>query len=191
MAGLAFSVPEGEAVDKTPRSCPQSYPQIFGRLPRRKRYLLMTTLLIVYHTQSGTSARYAAAAVRGARREAGIETRVLRACDAGAGALAECDGLLLVAAENSGSLAGGMKDFLDRTFYPAAETGVVCPYALLISAGNDGRGAVTQARRILSGYPLVEALEPLILRGAESPGALSQCEELGEGLASGLQMGIF
>ena len=151
----------------------------------------MKNLLIVYHSQSGTSALYAAAAARGAGRESGVLTRVCRAWDAGARDLADCDGLLLVAAENSATLSGNMKDFLDRTLYPAIDAGVVCPSTLIISAGNDGRGAVAQARRILSGYPLVEALEPLILRGEANREMLARCEELGEGLATGLQMGIF
>ncbi len=151
----------------------------------------MKTLLIVYHSQSGASAQLARAASRGAREEAGVAVRVSRAWDAGAEDLAAADGLLLAMAENSGSLSGGMKDFLDRSFYPAIERGLVMPCALLVSAGNDGRGAVRQAQRILSGVPFPPATEPLILRGEATPEHLSASEELGRAFAAGLAMGIF
>ncbi|MEM9759296.1 MAG: flavodoxin, partial [Pseudomonadota bacterium] len=65
------------------------------------------------------------------------------------------------------------------------------PYALMISAGNDGRGAVEEARRILRGIPFTEALEPRIIRGPSTPSSLDEAAELGAGFAAGLAMGIF
>lgn len=151
----------------------------------------MKQLLIVYHTQSGASASLARASLRGAQRESSVESRALRAWDAGVADLDSADGLLLVAAENSASVNGGMKDFVDRIFYPAIARDVVIPYALIISAGNDGRGASAQMQRILSGIPLVPATEPLIIRGEVTLDYLRQCEAQGEALATGLSMGIF
>ena len=98
---------------------------------------------------------------------------------------------MLVMAENSGALCGTMKDFLDRTFYPAIARQLVLPYALLISAGNDGRGARQQAQRILSGYPFPPAAEPLILRGELCDEHEQSSAELGQAFAAGLAMGIF
>ena len=129
--------------------------------------------------------------MQGAAREAEVAVRLLRAWDAGTADLAAADGVLLVMPENSGALCGSMKDFLDRTFYPAIGRGLVMPYALLISAGNDGRGAQRQAERILSGYPFVAAAEPLILRGEISSAHEAASAELGEAFAAGLVMGIF
>ena len=151
----------------------------------------MKSLLIVYHTQSGSCAYLAKAAAEGARREEGVDTRVCRACDAGVRDLQASDGLLLVAAENSGSLSGASKDFLDRVFYPAIARELVLPYALLVSAGNDGRGAVQQAERILRGIPFVAAGEARILRGETSADHLDSAREAGQALAAGLAMGIF
>jgi len=115
----------------------------------------------------------------------------MRAWDTGTEDLLTADGLLIVAAENSGTLSGGMKDFLDRTFYPAISHSLVLPYAVLLSAGNDGRGAQRQVQRILSGYPFPPATEPLILRGKISDAHLEESEELGQAFAAGLAMGIF
>ena len=151
----------------------------------------MKTLLIAYHSQSGASAQMARAAWRGAATERGLEVVVRRAWDAGVEDLKRACGLLLVAAENSGALSGGMKDFLDRAFYPAIAHELVLPYALLLSAGNDGRGASDQAQRIMSGIPFPLATEPVILRGEVSDDHLRASEELGAAFAAGLVMGVF
>ena len=148
-------------------------------------------LTIIYHSQSGTSARFAAAVLEGARRETDIPALLLRAWDADTRSVADASGLVLVAAENSGSLAGGMKDFLDRVFYPSIARGLVLPYTLVLSAGNDGRGAAAQARRILSGIPFRPVAEPLILRGECRDEHLTACAEAGQAMAAGLSMGIF
>lgn len=151
----------------------------------------MTSLLIAYHSQSGASAQLARAAWGGARAEPDVRVEVRRAWDAGVTDLQRARGVLLVAAENSGALSGGMKDFLDRTFYPAIARGLVLPYALLVSAGNDGRGAVRQVERIMSGYPFPPAAEPVILRGEVTAAHLQAARELGAAFAAGLVMGIF
>jgi len=149
------------------------------------------TLLIAYHSQSGASARLAVSAQAGARQEPDCNVELRRVCDTGINELATASGLLLVAAENSGQLNGGCKDFLDRVFYPAISRELVMPYSLIISAGNDGRGAVTQVQRILSGIPFTAAAEPLILRGEPDEHSLARAAELGQGFAAGLEMGIF
>jgi hypothetical protein len=121
----------------------------------------------------------------------GTQVTVLRCADAGAQELAGSDALLLVCAENAGRLSGGAKEFLDRIFYPVHHRGLVLPYALLVTAGNDGRNAVADVQRMLRGIPFKPATDPLILRGAISPQQCERAGELGEALATGLAMGIF
>lgn len=147
-------------------------------------------MLVVYHSQSGASAKLAAASMEGALEHC-PEARFSRSVDVGAPEIVASTGVLLVCAENSGRLAGGMKDLLDRTFYPLIEHRCSLPYALLVSAGNDGRGAVAEAQRILRGVPFTEALEPLIIRGLPDRVALHKAREFGAGFAAGLDMGIF
>ena len=148
-------------------------------------------LLIVYHSQSGTTAALAAAVRRGALCEAGVSVNFMRAWDAGSDDLLACDGLLLGLAENSGTMAGGMKDFLDRTFYPVEGRILSLPYAIFISAGNDGSGALRAIHRIAGGYPFREVQEPLIVQGDIHEQHLQQAEELGMTLAAGLDAGIY
>jgi NAD(P)H-dependent FMN reductase len=151
----------------------------------------MKSLLLVYHSQSGASADLARACADAAATVTGVRLQVLRAWDAGSREVLAADGLLLVAAENSGALSGTMKDFLDRTFYPVGARGLLLPYALLLSAGNDGRGARRQAQTILSGYPMKRALATVICRGEVTASHRRQAAELGEAFATGLEMGIF
>ncbi len=152
---------------------------------------MIKKLLIVYHSQSGASWKLATAARRGALAEQDIAVLWRRAWDAGLDDLVACDGLLLVAPENSASVTGTMKDFLDRTFYPALPLQLNRAYGLVIAAGNDGRGASAQVQRIMKGYPMKLVAEPLICRGEITAQHESACEQLGQALAAGLCMGIF
>ena len=150
-------------------------------------------LLIVYHTQSGNTARLADAALAGATDEevGGVEVRMVRAADAGAEDLLWADALLLGTPENFGYMSGGMKDFLDRTFYPVEGKIQALPYAIFISAGNDGTGAVRAIHRIANGYPFNEVQEPIIAKGPPTEEHVARCRELGMALAIGLEAGIF
>lgn len=153
----------------------------------------MKHLLIVYHTQTGHTGAMAEAVYRGATDEAveGTETRLLTAANAGVDELLWADGLLLGTPENFGYMSGALKDFLDRTFYPVEGKIDNLPYAVFISAGNDGTGALSSIRRIANGYPFKEVHGPIIARGEVTEAILSACEELGMTLAAGLEVGIF
>jgi len=148
-------------------------------------------LLIACHSQSGTGAALAAVAAQAARTVADVDVQLARCVDVGASEVAASDGVLLVCAENAGRLSGGAKDFLDRIFYPLHERGLVLPYALLVTAGNDGRNAVADVERMLRGIPLKPATDAVIARGNPCPQHREQAAELGEALATGLLMGIF
>ena len=153
----------------------------------------MKRLLVVYHTQTGHTEAMAWAVARGARypEVSGVEVLLRRAVDAGLVDLLRADAIAFGTPENFGQLSGGMKDFFDRTFYPARGLIEGLAYAAFISAGNDGRGALEALRRIVRGYPLREVHEPIIARGRLDAGRLEQCEELGLALAAGLEAGIY
>ncbi len=151
----------------------------------------MKKLLIIYHSQSGHTEKLAQAVYAGAREELETETRLLRAFDAKLDDLLNCDGIVFGTPENFGFMSGALKDFFDRTYYPAVDHQLNIPYALFVSAGNDGRGAVRQINRILTGYPMKKIAEPVIARGELTEEHLQACHELGLTLAAGLAYGIF
>ena len=153
----------------------------------------MKHLLIVFHSKTGNTRQLANAVIDGASSDdvGGVEVRVLRAADAGPGDLLWADGLLLGTPENFGYLSGALKDFLDRTFYEVEGKLTPLPYAMFVSAGNDGTGAVRAMERIANGYPFLAVQAPLIARGTPTPEDLDSCRELGQAMAMGLEMGIF
>ena len=110
---------------------------------------------------------------------------------AGLDDLLQARGLLLGTPENFGYMSGALKNFLDRTYYPAQGKISGLPYAVFISAGNDGSGALRSIERIARGYPLKPVCEPIIARGELDEAILRRCEELGETMASGVAWGIF
>lgn len=148
-------------------------------------------LLIVYHGQSGHTEALAAAVLRGARRESGTESRSKGAFEADLQDLLWCDAVIFGTPENFGYMSGAVKDFFDRTYYPALPYELNLPYAQFVSAGNDGSGAVRHMDRILRGYPMRKIAEALIVRGEIGDDDLLRAEELGETVASGLAFGIF
>lgn len=150
----------------------------------------MKKLLIVYQSQSGSTALLAQAVARGAGLE-DVDIRMRHALDADIADLIWCDGVLIGTPENFGYLAGLIKDFFDRTYYAALDRQLQRPYALFISAGNDGTGAQRQAERILLGLPWKKIAEPVIVRGPANETDLAPCEELGQAMAAGLALGIF
>ena len=148
-------------------------------------------LLIVFHSQTGNTARLAEAVLRGARRVEETDTELKRAFDTRSEDLLVSDGVLLGTPENFGYMSGALKDFFDRTYYPCEGKLVGRPYAVFISAGNDGRGAVREIGRIANGYRWKSVAEALIVRNPIKDENLLAAEELGEAMAAGLAMGIF
>lgn len=163
----------------------------------------MRTLLIVFHSLTGGTRQMAEAAARGARSEAGVRVRLLTAGEASGDDMVGADGYIFATPENLAALAGRMKDFFDRAYYPALERINGRPYASLICAGSDGTNAVRQIVRIATGWRLRAIAEPIIIcTHAQTPeailapktivpGDLARCAELGTAMATGLAAGIF
>ena len=148
-------------------------------------------LLIVYHTQSGNTGRLAEQVAAGALAVGECRTVLRRAFDTGIDELLAADGLLLGTPENFGTMSGALKDFFDRTYYPAEGKMAGRPYAVFVSAGNDGSGAVREIGRIANGYGWKQVAEALIVRKEITASDLLAARELGEAMASGLALGIF
>ena len=154
---------------------------------------MSNNLLIVYHTQSGTTSRMADAVIRGASSEEipAVTVRVKSALEADADDLLWADGFILGTPENFGYMSGAMKYFLDRVYYSCENRINGKPFALFVRAGNDGTGAIASMRRILTGLAVKEVQEPVLLAGSFDEARLAECEELGLTMAAGLEAGIF
>ncbi|WP_293367364.1 NAD(P)H-dependent oxidoreductase [Nevskia sp.] len=147
-------------------------------------------LLIIWSSQTGRTTQLVDAAREGARDFADeVDTVTLRALEADVADLLAADGLIIATPENFGYLSGAVKDFLDRSYYPAEGKVDGLPYLMLVSAGNDGTGAVRALERIATGFRWKCVAEALIVRGEPDAAALASARERGALLAAGLAFG--
>ncbi|HUB49577.1 MAG TPA: NAD(P)H-dependent oxidoreductase [Acetobacteraceae bacterium] len=163
----------------------------------------MKTLLIVVHSRTGGSRQMAEAAHRAASAEADVQTHLLSALAAQPEDVLAADGYIFATPENLAALAGEMKAFFDRCYYPVLDRINGRPYGVLICAGSDGTNAARQIARIATGWRLRPIAPPLIVcTHAQTPDAilapkqigleeLERCAELGAAMAAGLAAGIF
>jgi multimeric flavodoxin WrbA len=158
--------------------------------------------LIVWHSATGGAWQMAEAAAHAAS-DPDITVRVMRAAETGADDVLNADGYIFATPENLAALAGVMKDFFDRVYYPVLDRINGRPYATLICAGSDGENAARQIARIATGWRLRAIAPPLIVcTHAQTPETilapktinttdLQRCEEIGATMAAGLAAGIF
>ncbi|WP_280190259.1 flavodoxin family protein [Delftia sp. PS-11] len=161
------------------------------------------TLLIVYHSMTGGTRQMAEAAHAGAQAEGGVTVRLLQAAQAGPQDVLSADGYLFASPENLAAISGQLKDFFDRSYYPALDRINGRPYAAMVCAGSDGHNAARQIARIATGWRLRPVAEPLIVcTHAQTPEAIlapkqiavaqqAACHALGEAMAAGLALGVF
>ena len=164
-------------------------------------YPIMTKLLIVYHSKTGGSRQMAEAAAIAAEKEVSTDLKTAR--DAEPGDLLQADGYIFCAPENLAAIAGIMKDFFDRCYYPVLGRIEGRPYAQMVCAGSDGENAARQTARIAQGWRLREVQPPLIIcTHAQTPDEiladktipeeqLALCRDLGSAMGAGLGMGVF
>jgi multimeric flavodoxin WrbA len=153
----------------------------------------MKHLLLIHGGHAGgRTAQLVAAVVAGASEFADeVELRVLPALAAGLDDLLWAQGLLIGTPEHFGYMSGAVKDFMDRTYYPAEGKVDGLPYAVFISAGNDGTGAVRAIERIAIGYRWKVVADPVIVIGEPAAVDFDRCRELGQTLAAGLSVGVY
>lgn len=156
-------------------------------------------LTIVWHSRTGA----ARAMAQAAHAAAGGRARLVAAEAVTADDLLAARGYIFACPENLGTMSGAMKEMFDRCYYPLLGQVEGRPYATLIAAGSDGRGAQAQLDRIVTGWRLKRVAEPVIVNlAAQTPAAilaakavpptdLARCAELGAALAEGLALGVF
>ena len=158
----------------------------------------MKRLLIVWHTQFGCTEALAGAAAAGARTAAGVEVVALRAHEARVDDVLGADAYLIGGSENFGALAGQVKDFLERIYYPCEGRLEGRAWSAFVCAGNDGAGAMRDLDRVARGLRLRKVHPGVMHRSGRvalahpvPDEALARCRELGATLAAGLAEGLW
>lgn len=168
-------------------------------------------LLIAWWSDTGGTGALVNAAVQGAHQavsdlEVGgdaLDILSVRCDRLSWRALKAADGLILATPECLGTVAGPMKTWIDRCYYPALDALSGRPYAAMVCAGSDGDGALRLIARVAAGWRLREVAPPLkVITGAQTPEAirapktiatsdLAAAAQRGATLAAGLLMGLW
>jgi multimeric flavodoxin WrbA len=150
-------------------------------------------LLIVAHAPSANTQRLFDAVVQGARSPeiSGVAVAAQSAFVTVPDDVLSSDAVLLGTTENLGYMAGAVKDFFDRIYYPCLELTHGRPFAFWIRAGHDGTGTRRAIETITTGLRWRAVQEPLVCRGGWDEGFIASAGELGLAMAAGLEAGVF
>ena len=151
-------------------------------------------LLVVFHSRSGGTAAMTDAVVAGANDDAieGVDVRVQQAFDTSVDDVRACNAIVLGTPENFGYMAGAIKDFLERVYYPLLEETPGLPYAPVREGEHRRRRARSRSvERIVAGLRWKQVVPPVVVVGDLGPADLERCQELGATIAAGLEAGMF
>jgi multimeric flavodoxin WrbA len=148
-------------------------------------------LLIVYHSQGGNTEKLAEACFEAIIQQNEVSVFFKRALATTLQDVLNADAIIVITPEYFGTMSGALKDFFDRTYYPAREKQVNMPYALIICCENEGQGTQRDVEKIAAGYVLRKSLDTLIIKEKDLDEGIRQAAELGQTFAAGLALGIF
>ena len=147
----------------------------------------MARILVVYHSMSGNTEAMAKAVAEGAAGVAGTEVVTKRALEAGVDDLLECHGVALGAADYFSYMAGALKDFFDRVYYPAQGKVSGKPCAVFGSAGGPATKVIESIERIVWAMKMAPVAPAVGGSGEPTDEVLADCRVLGERLAQAAQ----
>jgi multimeric flavodoxin WrbA len=153
----------------------------------------MSDILIIFHSQTGNTEKLAESVSRGVAAAENARAVFKRAADTTVLDLKNCKAVIICSPEYFGYMAGAVKDFFDRTYEELKDDPGIWkkPYCVVISAGNDGTGALNHIERICKGYRFKKVQNPIICKGPVTEEILARCCELGSTIAEGVNAGIF
>lgn len=144
---------------------------------------IMGKVLVVYHTLSGNTAAMAEAVAEGARA-AGAQVVVKGALEATLEDLLGCDAVALGSADYFSYIAGALKDFFDRTYYPSKGKLDGKPYGAFVTAGGPGDKVADCVDKFASHFGLRKVGSTVVAAGKPAPEILDRCRALGRQLAA-------
>jgi multimeric flavodoxin WrbA len=122
---------------------------------------IMKNVLIVYYSLGGNT-KTAAEAVAEGIKKGGAQPIVKNGLDANAEDLINCDGLIVGSPDYFSFMAGGLKDFFDRTYYPTKGKIDGKPYAAFITCGGGGN-AIMSVVKMCQRFKLIKIIRPIII----------------------------
>ena len=143
----------------------------------------MAIVLVVYHSLSGSTEKMAKAFAEGAKSVPGTEVVLRKALDATLEDLLRCGAVAFGSADYFSYIAGALKDFFDRTFYPSQGKVTGKPYAAFATGGGGGDTVLAVLDRLCGSFKLKKAVNGVSAAGVPSSEVLKECKEAGKQLA--------
>ena len=142
----------------------------------------MPKVLVVYCSMSGNT-KAAADAVAEGIGEAGGEAIVKDGISAQPEDLLECDAVALGSYDAFSYMGGGLKDFLDRAFYPTQGAVTDKPYGAFLTHGGGGTG-IESMESLARSFKLKAVADPVLVKGMPDEAAVSELKALGAKLVA-------
>ncbi len=142
----------------------------------------MAKVLIVYHSQSGNTKAAAEVVGQGAKDVGGVEVAVKEALETTAEDLLACDAIAVGTPDYFSYMAGGLKDFFDRTYYPTQGSVTDKPCGIFVTHGGGGK-AVESIKSICASFKFKPVAEPVLVKNAPDAKATAALIQLGKALA--------
>ncbi len=146
----------------------------------------MPKVLVIYHSQSGNTEEMAKAVSEGVKRISATGVILKKATEATLEDLVSSSGIAIGSPDYFSYMAGAVKDFFDRTFYPAQGKVTGKPCVLFVSAGGGGKAGLNSLKRICESFKFKQIGE-VAAAGKPSSGVIAECEKLGEQLANAVE----
>ena len=142
----------------------------------------MAKILIVYHSQSGNTKVAAESVAAGAQEVPGTEVVVKEGLQADADDLLACDGIAVGTPDYFSYMAGGLKDFFDRTLYPTQGAVTDKPCVIFVTHGGGGK-AVDSVKSICGSFKFKVIAEPVLVKDRPDAQATAELTQAGKLLA--------
>jgi len=136
-------------------------------------------VLIIYHSMSGNTKAAAEAVAEGAAKVSGAEAVVKEALKADTADLLQCGALAVGTPDYFSYMAGGLKDFFDRTFYPTEGKVTDKPTAVFVTHGGGGK-AVASVKSVCRSFKFRLVCEPILIKNQPDEAAREKLRNMGE-----------
>ena len=144
----------------------------------------MSKILVVYCSLSGNTKAAAEAVAEGAR-STGATVLVKNGFETQPVDLLNCQAVALGSYDAFSYMGGGLKDFLDRAFYPTQNQVAGKPYAAFLTHGGGGK-AIQSMESLAQSFKLKKAINAVLVKGHPDGKEIADLKELGIKLAAAI-----
>ena len=139
----------------------------------------MAKVLIVYHSLGGNTKAAAEAVAEGVQSVEGAEPVTMEGLKAGPDDLLKCDAVAVGTPDYFSYMAGGLKDFFDRSYYPTEGKVTDKPCGIFVTHGGGGK-AVESVKSVCRTCKFRVVCEPVLVKNRPDEAAKEKLRKMGQ-----------